>query len=95
MLWHWRAVEDALQPGKPELPVRQNLLQIFGPSYAKYFREIPSEPDGLEDLLVDGTPYYALDAKARYILGWQTEMRQKALEWLCGDESWEDTTADT
>lgn len=95
MLWHWRAIEGKEDFFK-KVPFKEIIEKTFqDPEITKAVDSMPVAPDGKDLLVGKKKKFYALSEEhmvhAMIYAGW----RQKALEWVLNDESWEDTTADT
>ena len=95
MIWHWRAIERKADIFKKE-PFKEIIERTFqDPEITKAVDSMPVAPDGKDLLVGKKKKFYALSEEhmvhAMIYAGW----RQKALEWVLNDESWEDTTADT
>ena len=78
------------------MPYKEIIEKTFqDPEITKAVDSMPVAPDGKDLLVGKKKKFYALSEEhmvhAMIYAGW----RQKALEWVLNDESWEDTTADT
>ncbi|MFR6344315.1 MAG: DUF4272 domain-containing protein [Christensenellales bacterium] len=95
MIWFWRAIEGKSNIFKKK-PFKKIIERTFqDPEITKAVDSMPVAPDGMDLLVGNGKRFNSLNNEdisyAAACAGW----RQKALEWILNDETWEDTTADT
>lgn len=95
MIWFWRGIERKADIFKKE-PFKEIIERTFqDPEITKAVDRMPVAPDGKDLLVGKRKRFNSLNnesiSHAAACAGW----RQKALEWVLNDESWEDTTADT
>ena len=95
MIWHWRAME-----GKDnifqQVPFISIIEKTFGdPSVTKIVDSLPIANDGMDLLVGKMKKFYSMSREEIHYAEFLSEWRQKALEWVLNNESWDDTTPDT
>jgi len=96
-LWHWRARTALLQEeGALTLPERwRSLDQLVAAAAMRGHEEGHLPPPARGDFALFGTTYRRLDDEQRGLAWSIASERHHALEWLCGNASWDDTPTDT
>lgn len=95
MLWHWRTIEGINNPWFQTHDVTELLRKTFGAEAERGLHEIAIVTQPIIDFAVNGKPYNMLDRRTAFYLTQQALWRHHALEWILGEESWEDTDSST
>lgn len=104
MLWHWRAVEsqwglfrswNRFNKAVKKESAHDILIKTFGGEFKTVIDSIPIAKTAPRDFLVGNKRYCELDKKTNAQMLLITKWRHHAMEWLCGEESWENISTDT
>ena len=95
MLWHWRGIEGIYNKSIKRTNVPKAVLSVFGQEYAKYLQAIPLTKGLWPDFAIGNRAYKDIDAGLASKLLEQFTWVHHALEWVLGEESWEDIDTST
>ena len=95
MLWHWRGIEGIYNKSIKRTNVPKAVLSVFGQEYAKYLQAIPLTKGFWPDFAIGNRAYKDIDPVLASELLEQFTWVHHALEWILGEESWEDTDTST
>ncbi len=94
MLWHWRAIEKGYVP-KDGRRWSDCITEIFGDEYKKVLDQIPRSQQAPGDFLIGNKTVSSLNESEQAILDVVAYWRHYALEWVMGNEEWDEVSVDT
>lgn len=94
MLWHWRAREannSIFKTGK----VKDIIISTFGKEYEQIVQHIQSFKQGQEDFVADSKQFSKLSTEEIRKVAIISMWRQYALEWITGEDEWDEIDTST
>ena len=95
MLWHWRGIEGIVNKRFKWTNVPKAVLSVFGQEYATYLQAIPQTKGLWQDFAIGKRAFKDIDPGLASGLLEQFIWVHHALEWILGEDSWEDNDTST
>ncbi len=94
-LWHWRSREGITSHSFKIDSAFELVRRVFGDEFKSSLPHIRTTPDEPSDFEVGQMRYSELDERSANTLNVVSKWRHHALEWVIGEDPWEETETNT